>query len=77
MDEVEHFRHKDVNRALYRKLQKTIERVFADTKERYGKCWSRYRAVKKMTLQAMLTFIALNLKKLVNWYWDSSRNLRF
>ncbi|MDQ6468765.1 IS5/IS1182 family transposase, partial [Exiguobacterium acetylicum] len=35
------------------------------------------RGVKKTTLQAMLTFIALNLKKLANWSWDSPRNPRF
>jgi len=66
MDEVEHLRHTDVNRALYRKRQETIERVFADAKEKYSMRWTRYRGVKKTTLQAMLTFIALNLKKLAN-----------
>ena len=74
MDEVEHLRHTVVNRALYRKRQETIERVFADTKEKHGMRWSRYRGLKKTTLQAMLTFIALNLKKLANWSWDSPGN---
>jgi len=74
MDEVEHLRHTVVNRALYRKRQETIERVFADTKEKHGMRWSRYRGLKKTTLQAMLTFIALNLKKLANWTWDSPGN---
>lgn len=77
MDEVEHLRHTDVNRALYRKRQETIERVFADAKEKHGMRWTRYRGVKKTTLQAMLTFIALNLKKIANWSWDSSGNPRF
>ncbi len=66
MDEVEHLRHADANRALYRKRQETIERVFADAKEKHGMRWTRYRGVKKTMLQAMLTFIALNLEKLAN-----------
>lgn len=33
--------------------------------------WARYRGLKKTTLQAILTFSALNLKKLANWSWDS------
>jgi len=75
MDEVEHLRHTVVNRALYRKKrQETIERVFAHTKEKHDMRWSRYRELKKTTLQVMLTFIALNLKKLANWSWDSPCN---
>lgn len=72
MDEVEHLRHTDVNRAR----QETIERVFADAKEKHGMRWTRYCGVKKTTLQAMLTFIALNLKKPANWSWDSYGNPR-
>ncbi|WP_354020159.1 IS1182 family transposase [Exiguobacterium sp. PvP048] len=74
MDEVEHLRHTPVNRALYQKRQETIERVFADAKEKHGMRWARYRGLKKTTLQAMLTFSALNLKKLANWSWDSGGN---
>ncbi|MGX8238815.1 transposase, partial [Exiguobacterium undae] len=77
MDEVEHLRHTSVNRALYRKRQETIERVFADAKEKHGMRWARYRGLKKTTLQAMLTFSALNLKKLANWSWDSGGNPYF
>ena len=70
-------RHTLVNRALYQKRQETIERVFADAKEKHGMRWARYRGLKKTTLQAMLTFSALNLKKLANWSWDSGGNLCF
>lgn len=41
MDEVEHLRHTDVNRVLYRKCQGTIERLIADAKEKHGMCWNR------------------------------------
>ena len=76
MDDVEHLRHTNLNRVLYRKRQETIERVFADVKEKHGMRWTRHRGLKKTTLQAMLTFIALNLKKLANWSWDSHGNPR-
>ncbi len=39
MDEVKHLRHTSVNWALYRKRQETIERVFADSKEKHGMRW--------------------------------------
>ncbi len=74
IDEVEHLRHTPVNRQLYARRKETIERVFADAKEKHGMRWTRYRGLKKVTMQAMLTFAALNLKKLANWSWDSSRN---
>lgn len=36
MDEVERLRHTDLNRTLYRKRRETIERAFADVKEKHG-----------------------------------------
>ncbi len=74
IDEVERLRHTPVNRQLYARRKETIERVFADAKEKHGMRWTRYRGLKKVTMQTMLTFAALNLKKLANWSWDSSRN---
>lgn len=74
MDEVEQLPHTSVNRALYRKRQETIEHVFVNAKEKHGMHWALYRVLKKTTLQSMLTFSALNLKKLENWSWDSCGN---
>ncbi|RIW35111.1 hypothetical protein D3H55_08680 [Bacillus salacetis] len=45
-----------------------MERVFADAKEKHGTRWTTLR-VKKVSMQAMLTFAAKNLKKLANWTW--------
>ncbi|WP_426355528.1 transposase [Exiguobacterium sp. R-39] len=66
MDKIEYLRHIGLNRTLYRKRQETIEHVSADTKEKHSMRWIRYRGLKKTTLQAMLTFIVLNLKKLTH-----------
>ena len=46
-----------------RKRKETIERVFADAKEKYGMRWTSLRGLKKLSMQAMLTFAALNLKR--------------
>ncbi len=43
----------------------TIERVFADTKEKYGMRYTPYRGIKRVRLK----FAAMNLKKLVMWRW--------
>ncbi|KRG16593.1 hypothetical protein ACA30_00180 [Virgibacillus soli] len=51
--------------------KETIERVFADAKEKHGLRWTTLRGLKKMSMQAMLTFAALNLKKLASWTWKT------
>ncbi|MBP1914313.1 hypothetical protein J2Z23_001258 [Lederbergia galactosidilyticus] len=51
--------------------KKTIERVFANAKEKHGMRWTTLRGLKKMPMQAMLTFAALHLKKLASWTWKT------
>ncbi|MCR8984637.1 transposase, partial [Brevibacillus laterosporus] len=40
------------------------ERVFADLKEKHGLRWTTLRGIKKVTMQVMLVFASMNLKKL-------------
>ncbi|SCN42854.1 Transposase [Bacillus cytotoxicus] len=41
-----------------------IEHVFADAKEKHGMRWTTLlRGLKKLSMQAMLTFASMNLKK--------------
>jgi hypothetical protein len=47
----------------------TNERVFSDAKEKHGMRWTTLRGLEKLSMQAMLTFTAMNLKKLANWTW--------
>ena len=72
-DEVEHLRHTEVNKRLYARRKETIERVFADLKEKHGLRWTTLRGLKKVTMQAMLVFACMNLKKLANWLWKSGK----
>jgi hypothetical protein len=51
--------------------KETIERVFADAKEKHGMRWTTLRGLKKVTMQAMLTYASMNLKKLATWLWKS------
>jgi hypothetical protein len=44
----------------------TNERVFADAKEKHGMRWTTLRGLEKLSMQAMLTFAAMNFKKLAS-----------
>ena len=70
VEEADHLRHKQEIKDIYAKRKETIERVFADAKEKHGMRWTTLRELKKLSMQAMLTFAALNLKKLANWTWN-------
>ncbi|MFZ7946014.1 IS1182 family transposase [Neobacillus sp. 19] len=69
LEEAEHLRHTDENKIIYTRRKETIERVFADAKEKHGMRWTNLRGLKKLSMQAMLTFAAMNLKKMTNWTW--------
>ncbi|MBT2720064.1 transposase, partial [Bacillus sp. ISL-46] len=34
-----------------------------------GMRWTTLRGLKKLSMQAMLTFAAMNLKKMASWTW--------
>jgi len=68
---IDHLRHTAENKRLYAMRKETIERVFADAKEKHGMRWTTYRGLEKVSMQAMLTFAAMNLKKLATWLWRS------
>jgi transposase len=71
LEEADHLRHTQENKSIYAKRKETIERVFADAKEKHGMRWTTLRGLKKLFMQAMLTFASMNLKKMANWTWKS------
>lgn len=77
MDEMEHLRLTDVNKAIYKKRKETIERIFADAKEKHGMRWTKYRGLEKVATHTMLVFAAMNLKKLATWLWKGKEPLFF
>lgn len=66
-EEAEHIRHTDWGKALYRKRSETIERVFADAKDKHNMRYTHLRGNRKLRMAALLTFSCMNLKKLVSW----------
>ncbi|MED3761870.1 transposase, partial [Peribacillus frigoritolerans] len=69
VEEADHLRHHQDVKPIYAKCKDTIERVFADAKEKHGIRWTILRGLKKLSMQAMLTFAAINLTKMANWTW--------
>ncbi len=74
LEEANHLRHTEENKQIYSQRKETIERVFADMKEKHGMRWTTLRGLEKVTTQAMLVFAAMNLKKMATWLWKSGRS---
>lgn len=68
VEEVDHVRHKQEVKVIYANRKETVERVSADAKEKHGMRWTTLRGLKKLSIAGMLTFAALNLKKMANGY---------
>ena len=65
-------------RELYKRRKETIERVFADAKEKHAMRYTQYRGLAQVTNWVKLKFAAMNLKKLATWKWrDLLSSFRF
>ncbi|WP_424236703.1 IS1182 family transposase [Bhargavaea ginsengi] len=71
LDQAEAIRLTPENKEIYARRKETVERGFGDAKEKCGMRWTTLRGRAKMSMQAMLTFAALNLKRLACWTWES------
>lgn len=60
---VEDYRHTPEIKALYEKRKETIERVFADAKEKHGMRYTTLRGLAQVTKWVKLKFACMNLKK--------------
>jgi len=52
---------------IYALRSQTIERIFGDAKERHNMRYTHFRGKQRVKLQVLLTFAAMNLKKLAKW----------
>ena len=59
---------------LYKKRKETIERVFADAKEKHAMRYTPYTGLAQVTNWVRLKFAAMNLKRLAKWKWKNSKN---
>ena len=62
---------------VYNKRKETIERIFADAKDKHGMRYTQYRGLAKVRMQVGLTFACMNLKKLAIGLGKSSVFLQF
>jgi Transposase and inactivated derivatives len=67
MELAEDVRHSPEGKEIYSMRGQTIERVFADAKEKHFMRYTYYRGLAKLRMQTLLTFTAMNLKKLAKW----------
>lgn len=63
----EDLRHTKRGQDLYKMRGETIERVFADAKEKHGMRYTQYRGLRKVEHYLTLLFACMNLKKLAMW----------
>ena len=66
-EQAEEYRYVPKYREIYKQRKQTIERVFADAKEKHGMRYTMLRGLKRVTMQVTLTFACMNLKKLAIW----------
>jgi transposase len=63
----EDIRHTELGKELYKMRCQTIERVFADAKEKHGMRYTNLRGLSKVGHYLTLLFACMNLKKLAMW----------
>ena len=72
MDLAEQVRKTELGKHLYAMRKQTIERVFADAKEKHAMRYTHHRGLARVTQWVTLKFSAMNLKKLAIWAWPHS-----
>jgi transposase len=77
LEKVEDNRHTPKGREIYGLRSQTIERVFADAKEKHGLRYTRYKGIAKVKMQVMLTYTVMNLKKLTKILGDTLSTVFF
>ena len=72
LDLVEQIRKTERGKEIYAKRKETIERVFADAKEKHAMRYTHHRGLTAVTRWVKLKYAAMNLKKLAIWSWNNS-----
>ena len=67
LDLMEQLRKTEKGKDLYAKRKETIERVFADAKEKHAMRYTHHRGLARVTNWVRLKYAAMNLKKLAMW----------
>ena len=67
IDQAEDFRQSSAGKESYSLRGQTIERVFADAKEKYAMRYTLFKGLTRVRNWVRLKFAAMNLKKLAMW----------
>lgn len=69
VDRAEAVRLTEEGREIYKERSRTIERVFADAKEKHGMRYTNLRGLTRVGDWIKLKFACMNLKKMAVWTW--------
>ena len=72
IEQAEDVRHSPRGKETYSMRSQTIERVFADAKEKHGMRYTQYRGLERVSNWVKLKYTAMNLKKLAMWKYKST-----
>jgi len=67
VERADDYRHTPEGKASYAKRKETIERVFADAKEKHAMRYTHIRGLARVRSWVGLKFAAMNLKKMALW----------
>lgn len=67
LDLLEQIRKTELARELYARRKETVERVFADAKEKHAMRYTHHRGLTRVATWVRLKYAAMNLKKLAVW----------
>ena len=70
LDLVEQLRKTERGKEIYAMRKETIERVFADAKEKHAMRYTHHRGLTRVSAWVRLKYAAMNLKKLAVWKWS-------
>ena len=72
LDLVEALRKTERGKEIYAMRKETIERVFADAKEKHAMRYTHHRGLAAVTRWVRLKYATMNLKKMAIWSWNNS-----
>lgn len=72
LDLVEQLRKTERGKQLYAMRKETIERVFADEKEKRAMRYTHHQGLARVSAWERLKYATMNLKKISVWRWNAS-----
>ncbi len=73
IEQAEDYRYTPKYKDLYAQRKETIERVFADAKEKHAMRYTQYRGLAQVSNWVKLKFAAMNLKKYAIHKWEMDK----